>query len=116
MSDDFWNYLQRLVEMSEITIDRPRGSSHIRYPGSSYPVDYGYLQGTTTADQGGVDIWIGSLSQRRVVGALCTVDLLKKDTELKIVYDCNEAEMLSILGFINYNDMRAILIRREYGK
>ena len=72
-----------------ITIDRPMGSTHPRYPGSRYPVDYGFLAGTTSMDAGGVDIWVGSLGEKRVVGALCTVDLLKRDTELKIMIDCS---------------------------
>ncbi len=82
MSQDFWDYLQGLVEMSTIEVDRPKGSRHQRYPGGPYPVDYGSLSGTIASDGGGVDIWIGSLGKKKVVGALCTVDLLKKDTEL----------------------------------
>jgi inorganic pyrophosphatase len=38
-------------------------------------------------DGGGVDIWVGSLGKKQLVGVLCTVDLLKRDTELKVMYD-----------------------------
>ncbi len=113
MSRDFWDYLQRLVETCTIEINRPKGSSHQRYPGSTYPLDYGFLSGTRAADGGGIDIWIGSLGTRQVVGALCTVDLLKKDTELKIVYDCSEDEINSILEFVNNDQMRAVFVLRE---
>jgi inorganic pyrophosphatase len=113
MSRDFWDYLQRLVETSEIEIDRPKGSTHKRFKNSPYPVDYGFLSGTTSIDSGGVDIWLGSLGENKVVGALCTVDLYKRDTELKIIYDCTEGEIQSIIEFINTDQMRAIYIKKE---
>jgi inorganic pyrophosphatase len=112
MSHDFWDYLQQLVDMSEIVIDRPAGSAHPRYPLGRLPAHYGYLQGTTTLDGGGIDIWVGSLGEKRVVGALCTVDLLKRDTELKILYDCKNEEIKSILDYVNAGNMRAISIER----
>ncbi len=88
MNHEFRNYLQQLVESSQIIIDRPKGSTHPRFPGKDYPVDYGYLQGTTSNDSSEVDIWVGSANKQLVVGVLCTVDLLKRDTELKILVDC----------------------------
>jgi inorganic pyrophosphatase len=113
MNHDFWEYLQRLVETHEIEIDRPKGSTHQRYLNDKYPVGYGFLQGTTSMDQGGVDIWVGSLGEKKVVGALCTVDLFKHDTELKIIYDCTEAEIQSIIKFINVDKIRGMFIKRE---
>ncbi len=113
MSLEFWEYLQRLVDSSHIVLDRPKGSTHPRYHEQLYPVGYGYLEGTTAIDSGGVDIWVGSLNEKKVVGALCTVDLLKRDTELKIVYDCTEDEIKAILSFVNGEQMRAKFISRE---
>ena len=113
MNDEFWEYLQKLVEMSEIEIDRPSGSIHPRFPNSSYPVNYGYLKGTIAMDGGGVDIWVGSLSKRQVVGALGTVDLRKRDTEFKILFDCTDEEIQSIVKFVNVYQMRAIYIKKE---
>ena len=113
MSDDFWEYLQHLVVTSEIEIDRPKGSTHPRYPEGKYPVSYGYLRGTTSIDSGGVDIWVGTLGEKKVVGALCTVDLFKRDTELKIIYDCTQGEIRSIVEFIDSDQMKGIFIARE---
>jgi inorganic pyrophosphatase len=113
MKNDFWEYLQQLVDTSRIIIDRPKSSIHHRYPDSTYPVDYGFLNGTTTIDSGGVDIWVGSLGDKKVVGALCTVDLLKKDTELKILYDCTDDEIQAIIHFVNTNQMRALFVKKE---
>jgi inorganic pyrophosphatase len=72
------------------------------------------LNGTTSLDSGGVDIWVGTLDEEKVVGVLCNVDPLKRDTELKIIYDCTEDEILSIINFVNYDQMRALYIKREY--
>lgn len=116
MNQEFLEYLQRLVDSSQIVIDRPKGSVHPRFPGKAYPVDYGYLQGTTSIDTNGVDIWVGTVGMRKVVGILCTVDLIKKDTELKILFDCTDMEIRSIQEFVNDNDMRAINIKLIKGK
>jgi len=113
MNDSFWEYLQRLVDTSKIVIDRQAGSMHPRYPDGEYPVDYGFLGGTMAMDAGGVDIWVGSLGEKKVVGALGTVDLKKRDTELKILYDCTNEEIDAIMKYINTNDMRAIYIKKE---
>jgi len=113
MKHDFWDLLQQLVNTNLITIDRPKGSTHPRYPGRRYPVDYGFLAGTTSIDAGEVDIWVGSQSEKRVVGALCTVDLLKRDTELKIVIDCSDEEIHAIMNFVNTTQMQAIFIKRS---
>ncbi len=113
MKQDFLDFLQQLVESSQIVIDRLKGTSHQRYPDSTYPVDYGYLAGTSAMDAGGVDIWVGSLKQKQVVGVLGTVDLLKKDTELKILWDCTDDEIKSIMEFVNVDKMRAMYIRKD---
>ncbi len=117
MNREFWEYLRKLVTSSEIVIERPKGSEHQRYPQGTYPADYGYLSGTLAMDGGGVDIWIGTLGNQQVVGVLCCVDLLKKDTELKVIYDCSVDEVQAIVDFVNAGQMRAIYIpkEREYG-
>ena len=112
MSRDFWDYLQDLIDTSQIVIDRPKGSIHPRFPNTGYPVDYGYLKETTSIDGSGVDIWVGSIGKRKIVGVLCTVDLLKRDSEVKIIYDCTEDEIDTIVKFVNVNMMRAIFIAR----
>jgi inorganic pyrophosphatase len=111
MNREFRNYLQQLVDSSQIVIDRPRGSTHPRFPGKEYPRDYGYLQGTTSNDSSEVDIWVGSGDKHHIVGVLCTVDLLKRDTELKILVGCTDYEIHQILDFVNSDDMRAMYIK-----
>ena len=114
-TQEFWQYLDQLAAGSRLVVDRPKGSSHPRFPGQVYPLDYGYLDGTTSVDGGGVDAWIGSLIDRGVTGVLCTVDLLKKDGELKILIGCDPKDVEHILQFVNSHSMRAIYISRQVG-
>jgi inorganic pyrophosphatase len=112
MSDDFWTYLDRLVAESQIVIDRPKGSHHPRFPEIVYPLDYGYLDGTTAGDGGGIDVWRGSRKAGTLSAVIMTVDLHKRDTEIKILLGCTETEIQTILDFHNDHDMRAALVRR----
>ena len=115
MEVEFWQYLDRLAVGSRKVVDRPKGSPHPRFPEQVYPVDYGYLEETTSTDGGGVDFWIGSQEVERVTGILCTVDLLKRDGELKILFGCNDEDVDLILNFVNSHSMRAIYIPRHAG-
>ena len=45
-----------LIRTNGIVIDRPKGSTHPRYPDQTYPLDYGYLENTTASDDGGIDL------------------------------------------------------------
>ncbi len=111
--EDFWKFLSRLVANHAVIMDRPKGSAHPRYPDLIYPIDYGYLEDTSTVDGGGIDIWLGASKEKRVTGVICTVDLKKNDAELKIVLGCSDGEVSTILDFLNDNSMRAIYIKRE---
>ena len=114
MKDSFWLGLEALLRSTQIVIDRPRGSSHPRYPGLTYPLDYGYLEGTTGGDGHELDAWRGSLPEERVNAVVCTVDLLKKDGEYKLLVGCTEEEMGTIAEFhYNGKDMAALVVRRE---
>ena len=114
MHSDFWVFLDELLATSDIIIDRPRGSSHPRFPEFVYPLDYGYLEGTMAGDGDGIDVWVGTKEEQGIVGILATVDLMSRDTEIKILYGCTEADIQTILTFINGDDgfQRAILVRR----
>lgn len=89
---DFWQALDELARTHRLIIDRPRGSAHPRYEDMIYPLDYGYLDGTTAGDGAGIDVWAGSDPSAGVGGILCTADPHKKDTEVKIMLGCTESE------------------------
>jgi len=111
-SNDFWNAIDKLVFNSKIMIDRPKGTRHPKHPSFIYPVDYGYLENTTAMDGGGIDVWKGSAGDL-VDAIICTVDLLKRESEIKIVVGCNEKEKQLVLESHNHSEfMKGILIRR----
>jgi inorganic pyrophosphatase len=110
--EDFWNALDELVNNSEIIIDRPKGTAHPRYPDFIYQVDYGYLKDTSSMDGSGIDIWLGS-AEKRVDAIICTVDLMKKDSEIKILIGCTEEEKTIVYETHNETQfMKGVLIRR----
>ena len=87
----FWNALDDLIANSEIIIDRPKGTTHPKYPDFIYRVDYGYLKDTSSMGGAGIDVWVGS-GEKQVDAIMCTVDLIKKDSEIKILIGCTEEE------------------------
>ena len=110
--EGFWNALDELVNTSEIVIDRPKGSAHPRFPDFIYRVDYGYLKNTASMDGGGIDVWVGS-DGKRIDAVMCIVDLMKRDSEIKILIGCTEEEKMEVYRTHNETQfMKGILIRR----
>jgi inorganic pyrophosphatase len=97
----YWQALQTLLLEAHLVIDRPRGQAHPRYPDLVYPLDYGYLEGTTAGDGGGIDVWIGSLGSRALTGILCTFDTVKRDAEIKLLAGCSALDVETIRQFNN---------------
>jgi inorganic pyrophosphatase len=107
----FWLALDTLTASSPLVIDRPKGTRHPKYADFTYPVDYGCLKGTTSMDGGGIDVWKGTDCDK-IDAIIVTIDLLKKDSEIKILIGCTEDEKEQILICHNNTYMNAILIRR----
>ena len=111
-NDDFWKALDELVDTSEIVIDRTKGTAHPKYSNYIYRVDYGYLKNTSSMDGAEIDVWVGS-GDKRIDAIMCTVDLMKKDSEIKLLIGCTEEEKLMI--YETHNDsqfMKGVLICR----
>ena len=108
MDHFFWQTMIDLVESGSIVLDRPKGNAHPRYPEMIYPLDYGYLENTYAADGGGIDVWIGSMSQKTLTGILCTFDRLKRDAEIKLLIGCTLEDVDTIQGF--NNDMATLFV------
>ena len=108
----FWNTLDALAQAHQIVIDRPRGSEHPRQPGMVYPLDYGYLAGTTAGDGDGIDVWLGSLPERRMTGIACTADAHKRDLEIKLLLGCTAEEMGTVQRFLNSHGLGCVVISR----
>ncbi len=110
----FWQRLDALLERSRIVIDRPKGSTHPHYTDIVYALDYGYLEGTTSTDGEGLDVWLGSDPNRMLDAIICTVDLDKGDAEMKLLVGCTTDEKAYIERFYNeYPNMGAVVVMRE---
>jgi inorganic pyrophosphatase len=107
--NEFWRTLDKLVADSKIIIDRPKGSRHPKYPNCVYSLDYGYLEDTSSMDGGGIDVWKGTDGDY-IDAIICTVDLIKRDSEIKILIGCTEEEKMIAIPDNEY--MKGILIRR----
>lgn len=112
-NDSFWNAIDKIVSESKIVIDRPKGTAHPRFSGFIYKVDYGYLDNTTSMDGGGIDVWVGTDERKQVDAIICIVDLMKRDSEIKILIGCTDDEKELVYQMHNETDyMKGILIRR----
>lgn len=110
--NSFWSTLDALVSKSEIIIDRPKGTAHPKYPDFIYKVNYGYLKDTASMDGTGIDVWVGT-NGKNIDAIMCIVDLMKRDSEIKILIGCTEEEKAIIYETHNETQyMKGILIRR----
>ena len=111
-NDEFWKALDSLINKSEIVIDRPKGSAHPKFPDFIYQLDYGFLKDTSSMDGSGIDVWVGS-EGKQVDAIICIVDLMKKDSEIKILVGCSKEEKNIVYETHNSSPfMKGILICR----
>lgn len=110
---EFWSALDQLIDSSEIVIDRPKGTAHPKYPDFIYKLDYGYLKDTSSMDGGGIDVWVGTKAEKQIDAVMCIVDLMKRDSEIKILIGCTDEEKNIVYQTHNETPyMKGILIRR----
>lgn len=114
--DDFWLKLDEMVAACDLVVDRPAGTRHPRFPSFSYPLDYGYLEGTRSGDGDGIDVWIGSLPEKAVTAIVCTVDGQKRDAEIKFLLGCTPLEARRVVEIHNEGAQAAMLIERPEGR
>jgi inorganic pyrophosphatase len=112
LTEDFWHGLDKLVKDRKIVIDRPKGMRHPTLPDIAYTIDYGYLEGTSADDGSGVDVWMGSMDEKKVTAVINTVDLYKMDAEVKILISCTPEEQEEILGIHDSSRQHAIIVKR----
>ena len=111
-SANFWHNLEAMVGSCRLVIDRPKGTRHPHYPDFVYPYDYGYLEDTHSSDMAGIDVWRGSLPMPVVTAIICTVDLHKRDSEVKLLLGCTKQEAQDILAVHNSGSQAGLLIER----
>ena len=111
--DSFWTALDKLLAKCEVKIDRPNGSSHPNWPNMIYPLDYGYLVGSKSGDGNEIDVWQGSLPEKRLAAIAVTVDAHKLDSEIKLLLGCTEEELSVISEFHNSGYQNALILHRD---
>jgi inorganic pyrophosphatase len=105
--------LEKIVNKNGIIIDRPKGTKHPKYNNMLYVVDYGYIKNTKSMDNSGINIFVGSDNNKKIDVIICIIDLLKKDSEIKILMGCTEEGKTKIYNFFNDSEyMKAIMVRR----
>jgi inorganic pyrophosphatase len=107
-----WEHADRLVSNGRLVIDRPAMARHHKMPEYVYPFDYGYLAGTTGGDGEGIDVWVGSYSRHEVTAVACTIDPVKENAELKILWRCTSHEIAEIEKFYVPQPQAALVIIR----
>jgi len=107
----FWNELEALLVSKRLMIDRPKGRPHPRYPDVIYPLDYGYLDETTSGDGAGIDVWLGTIGDKSLTGIICTFDRIKQDAEIKLLVGCSENDVSTIIHF-HQGGMQTLYIPR----
>jgi len=113
VDDRFWENLDRLAAENRIIVDNPRGTHDGDSSTFVYPVDYGYLEGTSSMDGKGIDVFVGSDPEQRIDAVVCTIDLLKRDSEVKVLIGCTEEEKQAIMSlYETFPPMCGLLVRR----
>lgn len=112
-----WSGWEATIEAHGVTIDRPRLSRHPVHPSIIYPLDYGFVNGTTSADGEEVDVFVGTAPADRIGlnGLIVTTDRRKGDQEAKLLFRCDPTEVYLVNGFINFDRrlMEGTLILRQ---
>lgn len=108
LDSPFWQQWMSLIKTNAIILDRPKGTRHPRHPDMIYPLDYGYIEGTSASDGDGIDVWFGSLGEKTLTGILCTFDTIKHDAEIKLLIGCTTTDVTVIRDFLK--QMRTLYI------
>jgi inorganic pyrophosphatase len=111
-NDNFFKTLEQLIEQNGITLDSPKSTAHPRFPDLIYPIDYGYINCTKSQDGSGIDLIKGDDDNFKVVGVICTVDTVKKDCEIKVLFNCTEENIKTAMTMFNNQGMIGILLKR----
>ena len=126
-----WRMWEEVIASNGITVDRPQGARHPNHSEIIYPMDYGYINGTTSSDGHEIDVFCGSAAtssakqpdgggsvapaRHTLQGAILTTDHRKGDREIKFLYRCTPRDIYLVNGFINFDRrlMEGVLILRQ---
>ena len=98
---DLWDQVGAMLRSHRTVVDRPLGSTHPEHDWMVYPLDYGYLEGTSAVDGDGVDVFLGSADRGPLTAAAVTFDPFKHDVEVKLFAGCTPDEVRVVAEFWN---------------
>lgn len=116
INQNFWIQIDELVKTHKVVIDRAKGSCHPNFPEIEYPLDYGYLENTKSEDGAGIDVWVGSRPQKTLDAVIITVDLYKRDVEIKLLLGCSQSDIDKVRKIQNEQSLEGLLIPRYLNK
>lgn len=105
-------HADRLVRGGVIAVDRPRGSAHPKVREFAYPLDYGYIEGTSGGDGEAVDVWVGDDAREVVTAVAMTIDPFKNNAELKLLWRCSPEQITLVEEFYAPQPQAAVVVRR----
>lgn len=109
----FWGLLDRLIKQNKIVIYRSKDSKYSKFTDTESKIEYGYVEDGKSFNGKAVDVFLGSLRERRVTGILCDMDVMSKSLGIKILIGCNKEEKKKIVKFVNdSNYTKSILVNR----
>jgi inorganic pyrophosphatase len=109
----FWQKMDTIALSSKIQIVRPKDTSHPDFANLVYPVDYGCFMDMSTTESDAIHVYRGTKKPAMVQAVAVSVDILKRDMDVKVLYGCTEDEELEILRFLNQTDyQKCFLVHR----
>lgn len=69
-------------------------------PRRHLPLDYGFLEGTSSGDGQAIDVFVGTAVGAGVCGVAVIADPLKRDSEIKVLLDCAPGEVEVARAFL----------------
>lgn len=108
MDAEFWSMLDTFVDTGTVVVDRPRGT---RQP-YVYPLDHGYVKGSTGGDGKGVDVRLGT-GGSAVTGVICTFDPYRRNAELKVLWGVTALEIGLLVDFYVPQPQAALALPRK---
>ncbi len=92
-----WASWERLIRERGVEIDRARGTEHPRYPGWTYPLDYGFIPGTIGGDGREVDVFCGTADSGLTAALVVRHD---GHEELKLLWNATPGEIQAAHDFL----------------
>jgi inorganic pyrophosphatase len=104
-----WAKWELLIAERGVHVDRIAGSDHPRYPGWTYPVDYGYIPETVGGDGREVDVFCGTACNGLTAAFLVRHGDVE---EVKLLWNASAEEMRAAYDFLA-EDMTVEFLQRS---